>query len=188
MRKPVEITRPYQFWYMIKRYLAGVTISAVVEFLLFLGSYSNDIFRAVSGVLFSAFGFLIVYDSSALLAKYDMKSYTPLKYDLKYAPFWGIAISLINLAWFAVFKMNWYFGASDGALSNPVSVFVNILFYIWNAPYMAFIIVSPKTIPWIVAAVSVVSPIAASILGYISGKNDFAISDKLRNLMFEKEK
>jgi hypothetical protein len=37
-------------------------------------------------------------------------------------------------------------------------------------------------------AISIILPIVASVCGYIAGKNEFIITNKLHNLMFEKRK
>ena len=187
MRNTTEITRGYQFWYMLRRELIGLCICAFIEFVLFTGAYSNDIFRNISGVLFAIINFFIIFDSAAGLSKLDMKSYTPLKYDVKWSVLWGLMIGFISLLWILIFKLNWHFGVTDGVLSNPISIVLNILFFIWNAPYMAFMLMVPKTVPAGVVLVSFILPVIASFTGYISGKKDFTISDKLRNLMFEKK-
>lgn len=187
MRNTTEFTRGYQIWYMIKRELIGVVICAFVEFVLFMGSFSNDIFRTVSGVFFSIIHFMIIYDGAAALGKLDTKTYTPLEFDIKWSVVWGAVISAISLVSIAIFKLNWHFGAVDGVLSNPVAIIINILFYILQAPYLAFFVMTPAYIPIGVIILSILLPVAASVAGYISGKNNFTFSDKIRSLMFEKE-
>lgn len=172
---------------MLKREIIGVAICAFVELVLFMGSFSNDIFRNVSGVFFSIIHFMIIYDGAATLGKLDTKTYTPLKFDIKWSVVWGVVISAISLASIAIFKLNWHFGAVDGVLSNPLSVIINIFFYVWQAPYLAFFVMTPAHLPIGVVILSILLPVAASVAGYISGKNNFAFSDKIRSLMFEKE-
>lgn len=172
---------------MIKREIIGIAICAFVEFVLFMGSFSNDIFRNVSGVFFSIIHFMIIYDSAAALGKLDTKSYTKLDFNIKWSVVWGMIISAISIATIVVFKLNWHFGAIDGVLSNPLSVIINILFYIWQAPYLAFFVMTPAYIPIGVVILSTLLPVAASVTGYISGKKNFTFSDKIRSLMFEKE-
>ncbi len=180
MRNTTEFTRGYQIWYMLRREFIGVCICAFVQFLLFISSYSNDIFRNISGVLFSVVHFWIIYDSAAALGKLDRKTYTPLGFEIKWAVLWGILISLMGLVFIGIYKFNWHFG-------NPVSVFINIVFFILESPYYAFLISSPKTVPFFVIIISVVIPVVASVTGYISSKNSSFISNKLRGLMFEKD-
>lgn len=187
MRKTTEITRAYQLWYMVRREAVGLAICAFVEFMLFVSSYSNDIFRIVSGVFFTVINGFIIYDGAASLAKLDRKSYTPLNYDVKQSFLWGCAIGLLMLLWVGIFYLNRFFGITDGVVNNPISVAVNVLFYMWQSPYLAFLINDPATVPVWVAVLGAILPCGASVLGYISGKSDFAISAKLRNLMFEKE-
>lgn len=186
MKNPIEITRSYQFLYMLRCELVGVVACAFVEFLLFVGSYSNDAFRIISGILFALINFFIVYNSAAKLGKSDMKTYTPLKYNVKWSVLWGIAIAVVNLLSVAVFKMNWHFFTVDGVLANPFSVVLNISFYVWQSPYMAFLIMTPNVVPIAVVVVGCVLPCIASVTGYMSGKYDFLISDKIHGLMFEK--
>ncbi len=180
MRNTTEFTRGYQIWYIIRRELIGVCICAFVQFLLFVSSYSSDIFRNISGVLFSIVHFWIIYDGAATLGKLDRKTYTPLGFEIKWAVVWGVLISLMSLVFISIYKLNWHFG-------NPVSVFINIVFFILESPYYAFLISSPKTVPFFVIIISVVIPVVASVTGYVSSKNNSFISDKLRSLMFEKD-
>lgn len=187
MRNTTEFTRGYQIWLMIRREIIGVAACALVEFLLFMPSFSNDIFRNVSGVLFSVINFLIIYDSAAALGKLDTKSYTKLEFDIKWSVLWGIIIGIASVVSIVIFKLNWRFGAVDGVLSNPVSVVYNILFFIWQAPYLAFFVMTPAYVPIGVVILSVILPIVASVAGYISGKNNFALLDKIRGIMFEKD-
>lgn len=180
MRNTTEFTRGYQIWYMIRRDLAGVLACAFVQFLLFISSYSNDIFRIASGVLFSVVHFWLVYDGASALGKLDAKTYTPLKVDTKWSLLWGALISLIGLIFIGIYKLNWFFG-------NPVSVVFNIVFFIAESPYYAFLIATPKTVPFWVIAVSTVIPVLASVTGYITGVKNLTFTDKLRNFMFEKQ-
>lgn len=180
MRNTTEFTRGYQIWYMIRRDLVGVLICAFVQFLLFISSYSNDTFRIASGVLFSVVHFWIIYDSAAALGKLDAKSYTSLNTDVKWSFVWGLLIALIGLAFIGLYKLNWYFG-------TPVSVFFNVVFFIVESPYYAFLIFYPKTVPLWVIAINVIIPVLASVTGYITGGKNFAFTDKLRNLVFEKQ-
>lgn len=181
VRSTTEFTRGYQIWYMIKREFIGVCICAFVQLMLFMPAYSNDSFRIVSGVLFSVVQFWIIYDGAAFLGKLDQKSYTPLKYDIKWSVVWGVILALISGAFMVMFKLNWHFG-------NPASLFVNVLFYIWTSPYMAFTIMKQAYLPVAVVLVSIIIPIVSSVAGYTSGKYGFSISDKLSNIMFEKDK
>ncbi len=180
MRNTTEFTRGYQIWYMIKRDLVGVLICALVQFLLFVSSYTNDIFRIISGVLFSVIHFWVIYDSAAALGKLDAKTYTPLDTNIKWSFMWGILISLIGLAFIGIYILNWYFG-------NPVSVVLNIVFFVAESPYYAFLMASPKTVPFWVVVVSTVIPVLASVMGYVTGGKNLAFTDKLRKLMFEKQ-
>ena len=180
MKNTTEFTRGYQIWYMIRRDLVGVLICAFVQFLLFISSYSNDIFRIASGVLFSVVHFWIIYDSAAALGKLDAKSYTPLNTDIKWSFIWGLLIALIGLVFIGLYKLNWYF-------ASPVSVAFNVVFFIAESPYYAFLIATPKTVPFWVIAVSTVIPVLASVTGYITGVKNLTFTDKLRNFMFEKQ-
>lgn len=187
MMDTTKMTRGNQMWYMIKREIICVCIFAFVQFLLFLSSYTNVIFRNVSGVLFIVAHFYAIYDGAAALAKLDKKSYTPLKYDIKWSLCWGAVIAAISLVFMIVFKLNWHFGAADGTLKNPISIIINIIFYLWQSPYMAFIIMTKKTVHIAVVITSFVLPIIASLTGYVTSKYDFGLKKKLHGMMFEKD-
>ena len=180
MKQATEMTRGYQIGYMVRRKLVGVCICAFVQFLLFVNSYENDIFRNISGVLFSAVNFFVVYDSAAVLGESNTKSYSRLNYNVKWAVLWGIVLCFINILLVLIVWLNW-------KLESPIIV-LNIIFYIWQSPYMAYLIMIPKHIPVAVIVMNIIVPISASVAGYISGKKKFTISDKIHNLMFEKDK
>ena len=178
MRDSMKMTKRYQLGYMIYRWGISVAVCAFVQFLLFVNSYSNKVFGNVSGILFILVYFIIIFDGAAQLGKRDNKEYTPLAYNVKKALLWGIALTAINIVSIAVFKMNW--------MLNEPNVFVNFIFYILQSPFAAYVILVPNYFPLWLICLSALIPFIACVLGYVLGKRDFSISDKLYNLMFEK--
>ena len=181
MRSSTKITRKYQFLYMLSRFGIAIAVSTLVQLLITANSYGSTWFRILSGIIFSLYFAFMIFDAAATLSKLDNKDYTPLKYDIKWSVMWGVMISAISVIAIVLFIINWHFG-------DPVSVVLNIIFYIIESPYLAFIMMTPKSIPAFIVILSIVLPVLTSVLGYICGKREFVISDKIYSLVFEKRK
>lgn len=188
MKKLSEYSRRNQTFYMLRQELKTVILYAIVQMVFCLGAYSNNIIRIIVGTVFIIAHFSAIYSNAAQLGKQDNKSYSKLNFDIKWSVLWGIIISIISVISIFIFKLNWAYNAVDGIMSRPFGVILTLLFYIWQSPYLAFIINIPNHLPTVMIAISIILPIVASVCGYIAGKNEFAITNKLHNLMFEKRK
>ena len=188
MNKLSEYSRKNQIFYMLRHELKTVILCALVQILFCLGAYSNNIIRIIAGTVFIIAHFSAIYSNAAELGKYDNKSYSKLNFDIKWSVLWGLIISIISVISMVIFKLNWAYNAVDGIMSGPFGVILTLLFYIWQSPYLAFIINTPNYLPAVIIAISIILPIAASVCGYIAGKNEFVITNKLHNLMFDKKK
>ena len=188
MKKLSEYSRRNQTFYMLRQELKTVILYAIVQMVFCLGAYSNNIIRIIVGTVFIIAHFSAIYSNAAQLGKQDNKSYSKLNFDIKWSVLWGIIISIISVISIFIFKLNWAYNAVDGIMSGAFGVILTVLFYIWQSPYLAFIINIPNHLPTVMIAISIILPIVASVCGYIAGKNEFAITNKLHNLMFEKRK
>ncbi len=165
---------------MLLRWVFSFGVCAFVQFVIFMNAYSNRIFANISGVIFMFVYFAMLFDGAAKLGKLDNKPYTPLKYDVRKSVLWGVIIAAICGITIVIYKLN-------QCLDAP-NVIVNILFFVIQSPFMAFTIIVPNYFPWWIVVLSIAIPILACVVGYVLGRREFWISDKLHNLMFEKGK
>lgn len=180
MRNSTKITRGYQIFSIFKRMILGIFVCTFVQLIAVIGAYENNIFRNIAGVFFVIVYFGMLSDEASVLGKFDNKPYTPLSYSYKWPLLWGGLLAIFNIVTILIFKLNWVSGDP-----NPI---INIIIYVLQSPYFAFLILKPGYYPFVVACVSTVLPVVACIVGYIMGKNEFLISNKIHSIMFEKGK
>ncbi len=187
MRNSVDITRNYQNWYMLRRALLGAFVSIVVEIVVFINFLDVKILRTIIGCTMVFVYGCILYSGAATLGKFDAKPYTSLKVQ-KWRPLvWGWIISLINIVFLVIYKINWSQMPMGDELPSLWSVIINGVFYFWNAPYMGFIYgnTGGYIAPAVIAAM-ILLPVVACYLGYIAGSKNLFVLDKVNDFMFEK--
>ena len=180
MRNSTEITRGYQIFSIFKRMMFGSFVCAIIQLVAVIAAYENNILRNIAGVIFVLIYFGMLSGQASVLGKFDNKPYTPLSYNYKWPLLWGVLLALFNIITILIFKLNWAFGAP-----NPI---INIIFFVLQSPYFAFLLEKSGYYPFVLACVSTLLPVVACILGYIMGKNEFLIWNKIHNFMFEKGK
>ncbi len=178
MKNSVEITRKYQFGYMILAHIKAILICGVFEavaFYQFVLGYdvTSQIF---AGIFTVVYGFTI-YSYARKLSLFDNKSYTPLKPSVKYGFLWGALIAL-SVALFIVLYLTTFGKGIFGVVMTIIS-------YIWLAPYCGFINIGSISVWYIL--IMLIVPILASTLGYIAGNKKFDIVEKIDSLTFEKD-
>ena len=180
MRNSMKITRGYQIFSIFKRMLLGSFVCAIIQLVTVIGAYENNILRNIAGVIFVLVYFGMLLSEASVLGKFDNKPYTPLSYSYKWPLLWGGLLALVNIIAILIFKLNWAFGDP-----NPI---INIIFFVFQSPYFAFLIMKTGYYPFVMVCVSTLLPVVACIVGYIMGKNEFLISNKIHSFMFEKGK
>ncbi len=180
MRNVMEMTSGYQLWRMVKRWLYAVGVCALVQAVFVISTYGKDILRNITGVCVILAYFGILCSGAMAMRRIDEKTYTPTTYDIKKPIIWGFAIALMSALTIVIFKLNW----SDG---TPI-VWVNLICLILQSPYLAFTIMTPGEFSALLTVISIALPPVACVTGYIIGKNEFFIADKLQAIMFEKDK
>lgn len=192
MRNSLDITRKYQFGYMLLHHLTTVLAIILFEAIAFWYFLDSEIGRnVVASVLTIVYGF-VVYSYARKLAVWDNKPYTPLKPELKWGVFWGVAIAATVGVFLIVYKLNWaLFSAvsEEGVpyLTNIPSVIVNLLFYIWTGPYFGFVKPQGGEIEVYGQILMLIVPIIATTLGYKAGCTNFDLLEKLDGLTVEKK-
>lgn len=198
MRNSINITRPYQFGFMIVRHLLAVLICAIFEAMTSWYYLDKPLAAIIIGSVFSLVYGLYIYSSARRLSVWDAKSYTPLKSEVKWGIFWGIAIAATVAAALIIYYFNWTHFSSEATINtgegavteqgftNIFCVVVNFIMYIWLAPYFGFA-KTPYGFPAYAMFLMLAIPVIASALGYISGKKNFDLIQKLDAMTFEQE-
>ncbi len=186
MRNSVEITRKYQFGSMLLQHITAVLISIVFESIACWYFLDKPVARYIVAGIFTFVYAAFIYSRARRLAVFDAKPYTPLQPQLKWGVLWGIAVSAAILIWIIIFRLNWILFAVDGVMTNVFSIIINVLFYIWTAPYFGFMSDTGGQIPLFAGILMLVVPIVASTLGYYAGMKNFDIIAKLDSLTVEK--
>lgn len=187
MRNSINITRKYQTWYMIGKTAIAVFACILLIFVVFLNFFGSDILRIVAGCIVMLVYCGVIYSAAATLGKLDAKPYTPLDVQLWRPLVWSGIIAGINILFLIIYKINWAMMPESAELPTVVSIVINALFYLWNAPFMAFIYgnqggyISPAVI-----ILMITLPIAFATTGYYAGSKNIYIIDKIRGFMFEK--
>lgn len=189
MKNPLYITRGYQFRYMLGRHLIALVICSVFQIFGVLGFFQFNIMRIILGITFAGVHLYVLYKGALELGKGDLKAYTPLKYEMKWPMLWGGMISGVAIILIAVYLLNWKFFSVNGVMTGNGSVIVNLLFYIAEAPYMAFFYGAkvPGTLPWYVILLMVGLPVLASFSGYYLARNEDKVTEKINKIVFENE-
>lgn len=189
MRNSLNITRGYQFGYMLVHHLIALLVIIVIQLMICLYFLDNAIASNIIAGIFSVIYGGFIYSSARKLSILDGKSYTPLKQELKWGVLWGIVISATIALAIIMFKINWsVFRTSDNSLLSHSFIFINFLFYILTSPFLGFTIGTEGNINILLTAVMLIIPVAASILGYKAGISKFDILEKLYSLTLEKNR
>lgn len=184
MKNSLEITRKYQFLYMLGRHFTAVLICFVIEAVAFYGFFTKPLARyIVSGIFTVVYGGML-YSGALKLAGFDRKNYTPLKPEIKWGIMWGVMISAIMAVFMIVFKVNRAVNSIDG--NTVLMVVINIIFYIAVSPFWGFIGGSGE-IPGFAAAIMLTVPLAACTAGYLAGMKNFDVINKIDSMTFEKD-
>ncbi|MBR0366169.1 MAG: hypothetical protein IJH94_05145 [Clostridia bacterium] len=184
MKNSVDITRKYQFFYMLGRHFAAVGICFVIEAVAFLSFFTKPVAQYICSGVFTVVYCGILYSAASRLAGFDRKPYTPLKPELKWGVMWGVMISLIIGLFLVMYKINW--AVNNNPDNGMVLFIINIIFYICAAPFWGFIGANGAIPIWTVVLM-LVAPIVACTLGYHAGAKNFDIITKLDSMTFEKD-
>ncbi len=185
MKNSVDITRGYQIGNMLLRHLIAALVSIVFESVACWYFLDKLVARYVIAGIFTFVYAVFIYNQAYKLASFDKKTYTPLQPNVKWGFLWGVCISAAVALAILVFRMNWIFFSENGAMTNVFSMIINILFYIWTAPYFGFISDTGGIIPAFAVALMLAVPIAASTLGYVAGIHNFDVIAKLDSMTIE---
>lgn len=188
MKNTTEMTRGKEIAFIIKRHLFAVLVCFVLAIMLFLNLFDITALRYITGVFSILLYFVLIYASSSEVARVDMKSYTPTTPSVKTAIIYGTVISLSNLVFLILFKLNWLFFSDGVGMTNGYSIAYNAIFYFLESPYLSLLYMQTSgNVSALAIVLMLALPFLASVLGYLAGKNDFSFYDKMRRFMFEKQ-
>lgn len=187
MKNSIEITRGYQIGYMILHHLLAALICGVFEAVAAWYFLDKQIARYIVAGVFTVIYGLLVYGSARKLSLLDNKPYTPLRPNIKWGFIWGLSIAATVAVFTLIYKLNWLIFSEGNGVTNIFAVILNILYYVWTAPYFGFMPDMGGNIPAYTIVLMMAVPIAASALGYWAGIKKFDLLEKLDSLTFEKE-
>lgn len=191
MRNSVDITRKYQFGYMILQHFLIALVAIVFEALAFWYFLDKQIGRQIVACVFTVVYGFGLYSASRKLSVWDSKPYTPLQPRLKWGFLWGLAITATVALMLTVYKFNWHaFSAVDENgvryLTSLPAVLLNLLFYLWTAPYFGFVQNQGGGIEIYGQILMLIVPPIATTLGYKAGMTNFDLLEKLDSMTLEK--
>lgn len=187
MKDKSKITVGYQYRHMLLNHLAAVFIAAVLQLLAFSFMFEKTLMKIIAGIVFSLVYFSMMYSASGNAAAHDNKSYTPLKPDYRKGVLFGVMIACITLILFICYKLVWANFSSDGVLQSWHAIALNAVFLFWNFPFFGFLGDAGGEVPWYGLTIMLITPIAATTLGYIASCKKFYISDKLLSFVYVKK-
>ena len=187
MRNSVEITRKYQFGYMLLQHLKAVGICIVFQAVACWWFLTLTPGKYIIGTVFGLVYAGMIYSGAKKLSDLDGKSYTPLKQELKWGVLWGIMLAATMLAFVAIHIGVWKVWGGGETFTNIFASTMNILFFVWSAPFYGFMQECYGSVPIYLVAVFAVLPVLMSTIGYYAGITKFDILEKLDALTFEKD-
>ncbi|MBQ3427136.1 MAG: hypothetical protein IJH37_08340 [Clostridia bacterium] len=184
MENSIDITRKYQFLYMLGRHFAAVGICFVIEAVAFLSFFTKPVAQYICSGIFTLVYGGILYSAASRLAGFDRKPYTPLRPELKWGIMWGVMISIVIALFIVMYKINW---AVNNSTDNALALFIiNVLFYICIAPFWGFVRANGMIPVWTIALMLII-PVVSCTLGYYAGMKKFDLIGKLDDMTFEKD-
>lgn len=186
MRNSVNITRKYQVGYMIGRHTFAAFVCIIMQCVALASFFNNDITRNIMGGAFAIVYLVMMYSGAWKLGEFDTKSYTPLNRECKWSFLWAAILVAINLVLCGVYKYMWANVITAEGMPPVGTIILNLIFYFWNAPYIAFIKTGGE-IAWYIFAMMIALPSIGCIFGYFMGSKKLAIMDKVAELKFEKD-
>ncbi len=181
MKNSLEITRGYQFGYMILQHIKAVLICVAFEACAFWSFLDGAVSKLIVAAVFTLVYAMMLYSGAKKLSVFDNKPYTPLEPSLKYGFLWGAVIALTMVAFIILFKFNW-----TCVDNTAVLITINIFCYLWTGPYFGFY-GAPGELSVYAMILMIVIPMLMTTLGYYAGIKKFDILEKLDSLTFEKD-
>ena len=187
MKNSVDITRGYQTFYMLRRAIFAVFVCIIVQVVVFINFLDEKVLRTIVGCIMVLVYAAVLYTGASTLGKFDAKPYTPLKIQLWRPLIWGGIIAAINIVFFVMYKINWALMPQGEELPTLISVIINGIFYVWNSPFIAFIMGNTNGyIPTVIVVLMAIMPVIACLAGYFAGSKNLFVLEKANDFMFEK--
>lgn len=170
---------------MIGRHTFSAFVCIIFQCVALVGFFNNDITRNIMGGAFATAYLVLMYMGAWRMGERDTRSYTPLNRECRWSFLWAAILVSINLILCGVYKYMWTNVITAEGIPPVGSIILNLIFYFWNAPYIAFIKTGGE-IAWYVLAMMVALPTIGCIFGYFMGSKKLAIMDKVEGFKFEK--
>lgn len=186
MKNSVEITRGYQVGYMIRRHVFSAFVCFIFQCVGFASFFNNGILQNIIGGVFAAVYLIMMYLGAWRMGKNDAKGYTPLKCECKWSLLWAVILVAINIVLCVAYKYIWTYKITADGIPPIGTIIVNLIFYFWNAPYIAFIQNGGEIFGYVLAMM-IGLPVIGIVFGYFMGSKKIAIIDKIMEFKFEKD-
>lgn len=186
MRDSMKITVPYQFGYVMLTHLGAVSVAFVFQTVAFWYFIGTKGCKEILAIVFTAIYAGMMYHSVRKLSLLDHKNYTPLKPNLLKGVMFGVSITVLTLALFALWKFSWA-NCSDETGLTGMGMIINFVFSFWTFPYYGILGASNGEITILGAAVMSIVPILATTTGYLAGKHKLDLLDVIERFSYEKE-
>lgn len=181
----------YTIWYQLLRPTKNYTTLAlffVLFWMLTINLWTSD----TGALIFSIAGlisyFFSVYNSGFDAAVDDKKSCSLLKPKWYKGIFLPALLTIAHIIAILIFKCSWYFGTTDGYISNGWALTGNIFSIMWFSPYKTIGGINRGNIEMQGYIITFILPYIASFLGYLAGYKNFDIYGKLSAIAYERKK
>lgn len=187
MKNSIEITRKYQFGYMILTHLKALGICAVFEAVVCWGFLAQSPGKYIVGSIFGLVYAGVLFAGARKLANFDRKPYTPLKPEIKWGAYWGIMISASYLLFVFVNILVWHICNVQEQTASHLAIVLNSVYIAWNIPYVGLLPLVQAAAPVWYDAIVIAVPLIVCPVGYYTGMKNIDILSKLDALTVEKE-
>ncbi len=187
MRDSMKMTVPYQFGYVLVMHIAAVLISCLFQTVAFWYFIDKPVMKEILAVVFMAIYGGMIYLATRKMSVLDHKSYTPLKPSIFKSVMFGVMISVLTVVIYIVWKQCWINSAATGAGMGARGIIMNIVFTLWTFPYFGIMGTSNGMITVVSLIAMIILPIVAAVCGYVAGKHNFSLMEKIEQFSYEKE-
>lgn len=187
MKDSMKITVPYQFGQVLLTHLGAAVIAFTFQSVAFWYFIERMVFKEILGVVFTLIYAGMIYQKVDFMSVRDHREYTPLKPSLVKGVMFGVLTAAVTFVLFLLWKYAWTYSVNDGGLTGVWAHIVNVVFVVWTFPFYGLMHADHGTVSVVGMIAMFAVPIAASTLGYISGKRGINLADIIQRAAYEKE-
>lgn len=183
----LKYTIPGQMLLLVKSHLS----TAVLFLILFLFTFSMTAGTGIGSIIYASVGilgyFLSIYSTAGSYVSCDKMPSSKLSPHPAKGFILPVILTAVSLVIILFYKLAWAYGSNGTSVTEIWSFIANALMLIWVAPYQPFVGLSAGNITTIGYLIILVLPYIASGLGYLATYKGFDLSEKVRNIAYEKK-